>query len=368
MQEKQYKDKTFICNHPFTFIEIQKNGECYPCCCGWTNNYSFGNIYKQSFDKVWNSERAKKFRESILDGTYKFCDLQRCTHYGKKFFEVTKEYNNIVEEYPLKVHLGTEDQCNVRCVMCRDVRKYTSLEDTNNLDSMIETKFLPLLKNCENLTTNVLGEALASKHSRKLLKRAIEVYPNIKIRLITNGLICNEKVLNEAGILDNLYSVTVSVHATTKKTYDKIVKDSNFDEVMKNIKWLAKLKEEKKLSYLCLVFVISQINYKEVIDFAKMCKNLNVRMEILKLYNFGTEMCKNFDKLAVFEKSHPEYNHFVKVMNEPILKEKFVEMPPEFRNLKPITFFERLKNNIFLCKINSFIHKLIVLIKFCFYQ
>ena len=63
-----------------------------------------------------------------------------------------------------------------------------------------------------------------------------------------------------------------------------------------------------------------------------MCKKLNARMYIIKLYNFGTEMCKDFDELAVFEKSHPEYNQFVKVMNNPIFKEDFVLIPPEFRN------------------------------------
>ena len=56
------------------------------------------------------------------------------------------------------------------------------LEEMNKLDSMIETTFIPLLKNCKRIITNGDGEALASKHSRKLLKRAIEVYKTYKRR------------------------------------------------------------------------------------------------------------------------------------------------------------------------------------------
>ena len=368
MQEQKKQNKKFICKNPFKYVEIRGDGKCYPCCCGWTYNYSFGNIFEQSFDEIWNSERAINFRKSVLDGTYKFCDLQRCTHYGNNEWNETDYIESNVQNFPEQVAIAMERQCNVRCIMCRDVQKHTSLEEMNKLDSMIEPTFIPLLKNCKRIITNGSGEALTSKHLRKLLKRAIEVYPDIKIRLLSNGLICNEKVLTEAGIINNTDIYTFSIHAASKKTYNKIVKDSNFDKVMENVKWLAKRKKDGKIKDLWLIFVISQINYKEAIAFAKMCKKLNARMIILKLYNFGTKIGDNFDKLAVFEKSHPEYNHFVKIMNEPILKENFVEMPPEFKHLKPITFFERLKNNIFLCKINSFIHKLIVLIKFCFYQ
>ena len=361
MQEKQNKNKKFICKNPFQFIEIRGNGECYPCCIGWTNSYSFGNIFKNSFEEVWNSEKAQNFRKSVLDGTYQYCDLQRCTHYGTKDWEETDDVSTIVQNLPENMLIAMEKQCNVRCIMCRDVQKYTSLEEMNKLDSMIDTTFVPLLKNCKMLAINGDGEALAAKHSRKLLKKAVEVNPNIKILLMTNGLICNEKVLTEAGIINNVDSLAVSIHAATKKTYDKIVKDSNFDEVMKNVKWLAQRKKEGKIKGIGLIFVISQINYKEAVEFAKICKELNVTMTILKLYNFGTEIGKNFEKLAVFEKYHPEYNNFVKVMNEPILKEKFVEMPPEFRNLKPITFLERLKNNRLLNKIKTFINNLRVL-------
>ena len=362
MQEKQNKNKKFICKNPFQFIEIRGNGECYPCCMGWTNSYSFGNIFKQSFDEIWNSERAIEFRKSVLDGTYRYCDLKTCLLYGADSNNESNNVNSTVQKYPSTIEIAMEKQCNVRCIMCRDVKIFTSMEEMNKLDSMIEPTFIPLFKNCKMLIINGDGEALASKHSRKLLKRAIEVYPDMKLRLMTNGLICNEKVLTEAGIINNVDSLAVSIHATTKKTYDKIVKDSNFDEVMKNVKWLAKRKNEGKIKRIDLIFVISQINYKEAVDFAKMCKKLNVQMQIFKLCNFwGTKVSENFDKYAVFEKTHPEYNKFVKVINNPIFKEDFVLMPPEFRHLKPVTFSERFANNIFFHTIQTFIQKLKVL-------
>ena len=37
-----------------------------------------GNIYKQSFDKIWNSDKAKRMRKLIKSGTYNVC--KTCTH------------------------------------------------------------------------------------------------------------------------------------------------------------------------------------------------------------------------------------------------------------------------------------------------
>ncbi len=67
-----------ICKHPFYTIQIQNTGEVYCCCCYWTDFYSFGNIFEQSFDEIWNGEKAQQFRRQFIDNNYKYCKLEYC--------------------------------------------------------------------------------------------------------------------------------------------------------------------------------------------------------------------------------------------------------------------------------------------------
>ena len=53
------------CKHPFNSIQVQNTGEIYCCCCYWTDFYSFGNIFEQSFDEIWNGKRAKEYESTI---------------------------------------------------------------------------------------------------------------------------------------------------------------------------------------------------------------------------------------------------------------------------------------------------------------
>ena len=101
------------CIHPFQSIQIQNTGEVYCCCCYWTNFYSFGNIFKQSFDEIWNGEKAKEFRKQFIENNYKFCNLEICDPCLQSF-----EPNYSVE-YPQKVEFSYDRRCNVRCIFCR---------------------------------------------------------------------------------------------------------------------------------------------------------------------------------------------------------------------------------------------------------
>ena len=53
---------------------------------------------------------------------------------------------------------------------------------------------LPILKQAEIVSLNGAGEALASKHGKKLIKAIAEKYPDIKFELRTNGILCCKKI------------------------------------------------------------------------------------------------------------------------------------------------------------------------------
>ena len=64
----------YYCTRPFEWFAVLDNGDVSPCCPPWIDGYRIGNLYKQSVDEVWNGEKAQAFRESILDGSFKYCN------------------------------------------------------------------------------------------------------------------------------------------------------------------------------------------------------------------------------------------------------------------------------------------------------
>lgn len=69
------KCSEMICCVPFNKFQIT-TGISTPCCSGWCKNYEIGNLFDDGIDAVWNSNAMKEF--SILNGSYKFCDMKRC--------------------------------------------------------------------------------------------------------------------------------------------------------------------------------------------------------------------------------------------------------------------------------------------------
>ena len=342
--EIQVMKKPF-CTKPFTMVEIREDGNIYPCCVGWTE-YPFGNFNTDSFDQIWNGERAKEFRRAILDGSYKYCKLDKCFVYANRV-SFTEEHISLnfheAMSPPITVDFCHDEHCNVRCVMCRDLKKHNSAQKIEDLNEKIGSIFLPMVSNAKYVTINGQGEALASRHSRLLIKSIADKYQNVKFNIRTNGLLVDEKTLADLNILDKISSVIISLHASTKKTYDRIVLDSDFSKIIKNIEWLHKLKKDGKINLISLVAVISWLNYKEIISFAKLAKRYDAEVFFLEYCRFDTKMKFQYDKMAVFKKEHPEYNKLVRILHNKFFETNNATFSPVFQNLKPISTCEWLK-------------------------
>lgn len=73
------------CPIPWKWANIAADGEFIPC--SWIekkyDGFEVGNLNEQSFMEIWNNEKMRELRSSILDGTYSFCKKYaspNCTH------------------------------------------------------------------------------------------------------------------------------------------------------------------------------------------------------------------------------------------------------------------------------------------------
>ena len=158
-----------ICRHPFYSIQVQNTGEVYCCCCYWTNFYSFGNIFENTFDEIWNGEKAKEFRKQFIENSYKYCNLDVCEPYK---YEMVPE---LISEYPKQIEFSYDRRCNVRCIFCRNEKNKEEEEYNREKEKRIEENFdrvfFPVLKQAEFVELNSAGELFASKHSIEIVKK-----------------------------------------------------------------------------------------------------------------------------------------------------------------------------------------------------
>ncbi|MBD5404976.1 radical SAM protein [bacterium] len=304
------------CIFPFERIQIELDGDVTFCCTAFNKNYSIGNIFTDEIDDIWYGKKAKEFRKSILDGSYKYCNLNICGNYYDEYFgKLNYNEDTLSPPYPNFVYLSYMPSCNVKCKICRDNIRLETKEETEHFNSIAD-KIILLCKNAEIIYLNGGGELFTSPHCKQIIKRLKDTYPKIRFFIHTNGLLCDEAHIKEYGLDGKVDIFNISIHAATKKTYESIVRGGHWEQLQKNLKYLSSQKCK-----LFLPFVINSLNYKEMPAFVKMAHKLNATPLFWMLRDKGyshshSQMCKELDKYTCWKASHPDYNDFLKVLNK----------------------------------------------------
>ncbi len=320
-----------FCTQPFNRIEIYETGDVYNCCPQFINYYSIGNIYKTSFDEIWNGEKIKKLRKLIINSDFSLCN-DLC---NRKINDETPTYTSeTINEYPEEISISSDNACNVKCRICRD-KNFKTEYDKNNLEKEIENIWLPIFKNAKLLRFGCSGEPFASYKETMIMKKAIQKYPNLKFHFHTNGILGTEEKLKELNVFNNIDIITLSLHSATRWTYNKVVRNGNYDKVMRNIKLYSKMKENNLINQFRMIFVVYDENYKDMLKFIDLAKNNNAIAEFWALRkNDVTEVGKNFDKFSIINANHKHHKDLINILNNPAFDSDNVVLFPELKILR----------------------------------
>ncbi len=336
--------KHMYCPNPYILAEIMPYGNVYPCSCGWIRGYSFGNIFEQSFDEIWNGEKAKEFRQKLYDNDFSLCP-------GCQNLEILEEIKDsepkLISEPPERILLGLDEFCDVKCIFCRsDNHKVSSLIPDDKKDKLLEI-LTPWLKNAKYVKTNAVGEVFASKISRDLIKSIADNFPNIKFEIITNGIQCTKENIEKLNLTDRISMITVSLHAMKESTYNKIVRGGNYKKTIENIKYLSSLKKAGKIERFEIHFTVTSINYKEIKDIIRFARSLDAKVRLLGL-DCSRDLEQLYNKINIQDKKHPDYNKLVKTFQAKEIKEAkdiVIQGLDYITGLKKISFIEKIKNS-----------------------
>ena len=323
--------KNEICKLPFAYLEIDMYGDVRTCCRPYIKELYIGNIFKQPFEEILNSETAKYIRNNCLNSDYSMCNQNLClpNKMENVFMLNSKyvgdlDYNTNLKKVNI-IKFSYDNDCNVNCKSCREKIYRNSKEYIEELDEKARKYFLPILKYTDKVCLIGSGDPFASKHTRNFIKMITEEYPNIKFDLHTNGLLLNERMLTELNIIDKLSYIQISIHASTKETYDKIVLGGGWETLMKNLEFVSNLKKQNKVENIFLFFVVSKVNLGDAKEFINLSKKYSAECFFWNLRDWGTQYTKN---------EMPDEYKIYKVFKDDIFGDKIVHLNPYLSNIR----------------------------------
>ena len=314
-----------ICGRPFNTILIDKNGSCFACeCTSWLPQ-SVGNLQKLELEEIINSDLTRLMKASVSNGTYQYCNEKQCPYILSKYID-NAEYNLYKE---LKhIRLALDDSCNLSCPSCRQNKIFLYRGKMFDMRLKLVNKIIRYIHDNQQKQFNIHigsdGDPFASLIYRNFMHRT-SVFKNLTYSILTNGLLIKKKFYKFRHVIDNLNILGISVDGASKHTYEKLRRGGDFDKLLENLEFVKNLDRKFKLELHC---VIQKENYEEMYQYIKMCEKFDVdKIYFNKINNWN--VLGDFEDRAVWMHTHPEYNKFIKIVenirNTKYKKKFFVE-------------------------------------------
>ncbi len=334
-----------FCRKPFEHFEAHPNGAVSLCCYTWLP-YHAGKISpKHSISDVFNSNIVQDIRESIHDGSFKYCNHNLCPHIQNGDLPNKDEVEGprmkrIVEEKlttgltPDFYNLCYDESCNLRCPSCRKNQINYNSGDGYEMRKRVQNRIIKDLFETyheRNSTVNITGsgDPFGSKLFRELLFSIDgKNFPRLNINLQTNGVMFTPKYWDKMyKIHKNINTVVVSFDAGIESTYDKIRVGGDWKRLHENMKFISKLRSEKLINELRIDYVVQDNNYREMplaIEYGKQYGVDTVYFSMV--VNWGTWTDQQFMQKAVYGGHHPHNSDFLHVLSNPIFDDPIVDL------------------------------------------
>jgi hypothetical protein len=328
--------KNYVCGVPFSSIELHDHKR-FLCCSSWLKKHLPEDA---SIKDAWESTEANDIRDSVLDGSFKYCDKSHCPFlnqleiFGEKdrsypIFHKDKLPNRLKKtidsykegklESPQIVQFSMDRSCNLKCPSCRldifiaDGKKIKKVKEDIELIEKQYGNDITLLY----ITGS--GDPFISVAFRNFLKNFDSTkWPKLEsIHLHTNATKWNKEMWDSMGNIHKyVKSCEISVDAATKDTYENKTRlGGNWEELINNLKFISTIPDLKRVK---TSFVVQQKNYKEMKQFNTLMNEIfGEKTEVFfgKITNWGTFSDDEYVEQQIWDKKHKEYDDFIKEVN-----------------------------------------------------
>jgi len=319
---------SFVCNVPFTSLEIHNN-VCFVCCPSWLPNKI--EISEIPLKDMWNSEPIIDIRKSMLDGTFKYCNKEMCPYLSKLIKDgietgpITLKSNSVSHQNliienntPDYIVMNFDRTCNYKCPSCRVDLIVEDSKGIQRVEKTIEDIDKYYSQHVKTLYITGSGDPFVSVGFRNYLRKFNpKKYPNLeKIHFHTNASMWNKEMWDSMpNVHKYVKSCEISIDAGTKDTYENKTRlGGDWENLMNNLKFINTLRMRVKTS-----FVVQDTNYMEMETFYNLMYSIfgkKVNVFFGKITNWGTFSEGEFKLKQVWDVEHPEHQLFKKEFNK----------------------------------------------------
>lgn len=315
------------CERPFNYLYIRPSGTVR--MCGWMTK-PIGNLLEDDLETIWNSEAAQDVRESIKDGSFRYCRAVSCPHCENGTLEELPDDldDAALEKYftPEKLPTGFEAAfdviCNHSCPSCRH-EVFVPDEKYKNTMEEIYQKIKPALPHLEYLDVDGQGEFLASPVMMKLLDELYPENPDFVLNLQTNGALFDEAHWERIKHLARYpIQVTVTPNSFERATYKYLSGGhDDLDKLLHNLAFISSLRQGGEIKRLSISIVVQDRNFRELPAFCHRClEEFKADEVIIKpIYRWFKMTEEEYLSKDILNPAHPYFEEYMEVWKDPRL-------------------------------------------------
>lgn len=324
---KQKNLKNLYCLDPFTTVNIDINGNVRLCSCATWLPTIVGNINLNTIEEILNSELAHQIRQSIRNGTYEYCNENKCGTINNNRLltvnEISKNdgidnlqstysrvFDPTVVEMPRCITLEGDLICNLSCPSCRTSVISESDEKKNKkitvVNKVSENLFSSKDPRSITIYLSLAGELFASPMMLNFMEHfPIDRYPAVEFKIQTNGLLVKRRWNKITHLKQNIFNITVTADSQVPSTYEKLRRGGKFNDLLENLEFLKQQKQELGFEFV-LRMVLQNDNALEIDDFFNFAMKYDIDIvEYQFIQNQGTFSPSEYDSVNVMNHNHP---------------------------------------------------------------
>ena len=335
-----------ICYAPFRNLYFGYGGNASACCYG--RDFSLGKYPDQTIMEIWKGEKADLLRGFISNNNLDNGCLGCLSQLLAENFDSVKtqqydEYKGLNKDFPSVLELELSNTCNLECEMCSGVHSSLIRQNREQLpplkahydDEFVRQleAFLPHLEEIKFYG----GEPFLINIYYQIWDKVIEINPQIRLSVQTNGTILNKRV--ESLLSQSKFHINLSIDSLQKDRYNKIRQNARFDRVMENLKWFYNYCKSES-TFFGISMCAMKENWEEIPRFVEFANDLQVSLSIHTVTTPKHMAIRDlsYDKLsAVYEhlkKYEPTANSIPEIRNKKHY-EDFTKQVERWLNLKP---------------------------------
>ena len=313
--------QNLVCLSPFVGMCIGLDGRVTLCGCQDWMPSSVGNLLINSLDEILSNVESTNVRQSIIDGTYDYCNENTCGTLRHNHLIVKENVDDTIKPLlldssryiiPKEIWVSGDLTCNLSCPSCREEIIKNPDEKNVYLENLGKTLKSNLFCTPTDrpivLHVSTSGELFASPMLLSFVNTiSTDDFPNVQLAIQSNGLLVPDRWNRLEGMQEKVTSITITTDAARPATYEKLRRGGRWNDLQFALSWISNKKKQNGMLFK-IRMIVQKDNFEEMLEFYNMGQELGVDLiEYGRIRNWGTFSDDEFNLIDVFDTGHSQY-------------------------------------------------------------